>query len=732
MSKRRSVGMRAAAVLATLATVGCQQPDFPQPANPHSAEEAANVYVAAYPAVPWSDISAKLVPTNNLTIDQARQLATVTTQSQVYQFLSEFAAGLGLGFALKSQTLTTNYAANGTQTTTGTRTETSGNVPASSGATSTPLTTGSAAPSLTGLPTPLGVDGSTILTAGTALYQQAQILDNQISNAILPKGYQAHLITLQVNLQPTQRNVSYDAYTDVTFFPGGAWAQMIAASDRVHGTAAGYPPVTVYPLVIMDALETTNVGRTIQAIQQAALSLSAVLGNTGVNAQASGGTARSNAFVGLDKNSLITVGRINDSTVRIRLGAENSGSVGLALVPRVYNISLVVLTRWDDGGGPQINSLQAITHTDFVAATGGRKLPTTFSGENLAESVRSLVWSYSTDSLTFSPAGCFPEAPAGKLPASDIRSDPPPPLSEQLKTAYLRFLRAADKGDYQQVANCLGQPAINAAQEVAVRRMLAQLVELQAGSRYSTLEIALREEPKLRLPDSYQLVLYADDGKQSTTAILRGGAGLDVRNLRAALAVAPKPSTAGKKAPAAAAKTALWLQASGITMVRDGAEVGLAFPSLSQAGLTLTPDQPLFVCVEDKTPCRPDDKPAPSNSARYAMQATQAAAAAIKNPVSASTTTLVADMNSTAQVTLHVGAMPDGVTGPLSLAVEGADVRAPAFSYKGIALAAAPVTVQLGNLAMGTPVKVTTVDKNGKPVGDPIVFTVLPPLITGK
>lgn len=725
MSKHPCLGV-AVAVVAALATAGCQPPEFPQPADVHNAEEAANVYVSAYPAVAWSDIVAKLSPGNNLTIDQARQLAAVTTEAQAYQFLSEFAAGLGLGFAQTLKTTTTTTAASGAQTTTGSRTETSGTVPASSGSASTPLSAASAAPSLTGIPAPLGVDGSTILTAGTALYQQAQILDNQIANAILPPGYQAHLVTIQVNLQPKQRNVRYDAYTDVTLLPGNRWKDMVAASQEVDAAAVATPPVVVYPLVIMDALETTNVARTIQAIQQAALSLSAMLGSTGINAQAGGGMAASNAVSGLDKNSLVTVGRINDYTVRIRLGAENSGSVGLSLVPRVYNISLVVLTRWGDSPATQIRSLQAITHTEFVSAVGSQSLRSSFSGPEFAQRIRRVVKQYR---FKFKADECnaTPPAPAG--PAAD-RCEATP-MSEDVQTAFFRFLRAADRGDYQAVAAHLDLANLDVARELSLRRLLAELVELQATSRYATIEIRLNERRPARLPDPGQLVLYADDGKQATTAILRGGVTLDAKALRAALLVQSATEGPDRRPRAARRQSGTWLASSAITAVGDGAEIAVTFPSLSQAGLEAAPRRPLFLCMDSEHACSPEDSAAPNN-AWYAVRATKTAAAVARNPVTASTTTLVADVNSTAQVTLRVGATPSGVTGPLSLAVEGADVRGPAMTTKGIVLAGAPVTLQLGNLAMGTPVKVTTLDKNGKPVGDPILFTVLPPLAAGK
>lgn len=216
-----------------------------------------------------------------------------------------------------------------------------------------------------------GIDASTWLIAGTALYQQAAILDNQITNELLPEDYQAYLITLQINLQPKRRDLPYDAYTDVSLLPAD-WSQAWHASDEVHGKASGLPPIKVYPLIIMDAEETTNIGRSLQAIRQASLQLSGIVSGVGVAAGASGAIDRAASVVGLDKNSLVTVGRISDNTVRIRLGAENSGSSGLAMVPRSYNVSLVVLTRWNPtpNSKDRVTSLSVVTHTSIVDAVG--------------------------------------------------------------------------------------------------------------------------------------------------------------------------------------------------------------------------------------------------------------------------------------------------------------------------------------------------------------------------
>ncbi len=75
---------------------GCESiPNLFSKKGADTAEEVANIYVSAYPAIPWADIGDKLEPKHNLTTEQARGMAAQTTQVQVSQFLSTFAAGLG-------------------------------------------------------------------------------------------------------------------------------------------------------------------------------------------------------------------------------------------------------------------------------------------------------------------------------------------------------------------------------------------------------------------------------------------------------------------------------------------------------------------------------------------------------------------------------------------------------------------------------------------------------------
>src|SRR5260221_2314095 len=475
-----------ASVVAVLCVAGCDQ-KLVHHAEVSHAEDEASVLVSAYPAVAWSDIADKLSPKNSLTMDQARAYATVTTQAQVAQVVNAMAAGLGISGPTATRNVTKTTAADGTEQTTGTATQSYGTVPSSSGIPSNSLST--LTPDLTKGPMTYQVDGNTLINEASALFQQAQILDNQISAAYFPKEYRVHLITLQVNVQPKQRDVGYDVYMDVSLLPSN-WSLAKTAAQDVSTDLGGQPPVVVYPLILMDAMELTSVGKSLQTIRQAALQLSGVIGQYGANLGLSSGSNKLNSIIGLDKNSLVTVGRINSNTLRIRLGAENSGSAGLALVPRAYNISLVVMTKLggtSNGTLADINSLQVVTHASFLSTETGKALGHARTREILALEVNKKVCDYE---YRVNLPGC---AAVHKAPSEQQcfeSNNMPAKLNRTFVEANLNLLRAIDRQDYQLVQSCLldaaGKPLDDRLKkvqgELSLRRLLAALTELQFDS----------------------------------------------------------------------------------------------------------------------------------------------------------------------------------------------------------------------------------------------------------
>lgn len=695
---------------------GCTDPSLFSHGHVLYSEDAANVYVSAYPAVPWTNISAKLSPNNNLTIEQASAMAVQVTQAEQSQAISTLAAGFALTLPGTSS-ISTTTSSNGVTQTTASRTTSSGAVPSSSGTPSATIPAASAPSALAA-----AVDGSTLLTERTGLFQLAQILDNQIANEVLPEGYQVYLLTFQINLQPLHRDLPYDAYTDVSLFPAN-WSEAVATSDLTSKDAGQLPAVKLYPLIITDAMEATSVGRSVQIIRQASLQLSGIIYGAGVSAGLGRGSSDAQSVVGLDKNSVVTVGRVNDNTFRVRIGAENSGSSGLALVPRSYNVSVVAMTRWTQASKTdRVTALSVVTNTT-IRNDKGQKLDV-----GPARSRPKLAQEVATNVNDFLAGSGFPVTPgvvrggiAGDCGAAVPRkSDGSGPDLTQISkdspstSTALNLLRALDRGDYTTVSNCLGldtKAKASITQEMTLQRLLATLEQLQVDSRYSTFLISLQSySDNPRYPDPTQLVIFSDDETQSASVTVRGGSGIDAKRLKAAMLFKDKATK---------------LLPNAISLVGDGSQIDIAFPSLKKIGIDSAKDldvKPLILTLDSQP-----DQP-------YAIKAISTAAAAkISNPVQA--TQNILDADASGQATVNLVASKD-IAASATLAITGADIRvvagAATRSPSGIGLNAGGglVTLTLGNLIPAIPVKLTTMTvpaggKSPQAVGDPIVLTVV-------
>ncbi|MCG2592983.1 hypothetical protein LZ009_09340 [Ramlibacter sp. XY19] len=633
----------------------------------------------------------------------------------------------------------------------------------------------------------------------------AKILDNQITGGVLPLGYQAHLVTLQVNLQPNGRNLPYDTFVDVTLFPG-SWSDAMNAAADVNSDPQALPPVMVYPLIITDAMESASVGRSLEVIRQAALQLSGIVANAGVSLGLGGGSDRLESILGSDRNSLVTLGRVSDHTVRVRLGAQAQGSTRLALVPRTHNVSLVVFTKANEKS--YIEKLSVITRSSFVDVdTGVALLPKSGRRQELAGEVRNLITAYGFQLESNCDTHDRPDGPLELLRAAD-RADylyigkclreKPEALPDKGKS--LSALKGAAETVYERAkanfASLKGLPAqpstsvgdggekfteLSPSQEAQLKRVLAGLVNLQSESRFAKFLVQLTPYKPPQLPPVQQLVVLRDD-KKSTSTTIRGGKNLDPKKLSAKLHLSTPDLDD------------LVLLSTQVAVDADGA-VTLTFPSLADNEVKLKPVTPppdrakntastkskaqakAKPDTETKEPAKlvpprielvyttpkpketadaipssqdkqlrvygeprltPDPSPTSSSSAPKPQDTGVAEFKTVKylqdeekgtsNPVSTTSSLLVADGGGNARLTLMVGELK----APITLRVTGADVRSidPKAEFapktKSFTVASSGVvTMALGNLSPARAVQIETL-ADGTAQGSTIVLTVEP------
>ncbi len=730
-----------------------------------TSEEVANVYVSAYPAVPWSSISSKLEPKNNLSTADARAMAALTTQSQVNQVLSMLSGGLAIGLPGHSLSRTTTTDSTGTSTTT-TKSLAPGAAASSSGAAALGLTDANLSPDLTKNPFVNGVDANTQLMGGLGVYQLAQILDNQISNELQPKGYQAYLVTFQVNLQPRRRDLPYDAYVNLTLMPG-SWHKAIASAGSVSKSANELSPIIVYPLIVTDAMETSSVGRSVESIRQAELALSGVIANVGLSAGVNKGSDDLASLLGSDRNSLVTAGRISDNTIRIRLGAQFQGSSKYAIVPRTQNVSVVVFTKTGTIQEEHLDKLAVITNTTFIdSKNGGAPLPSS-RGEkdrnNLAAAVQHSVSTYGfalnpacgkgvdqandllraadrqdfvylSKCLLVSPGEVGGDeqrprasfAPALTASGATEPCDPLPNCLSLLKADDLMKSRSnAERLD-------LSDERFTPFEEAKLRRLIAELMLQQADSRYSKLMIQLADfQSTVAHAPEAQLAFLAD-GKGGSKVTLRGSSNVDAAKLKPMLQL----TRDGKSVS---------LYPSSVAVDSSGV-VTVGFPGIASSKLMSTTvtkvagkDQKSSVAPEPITllwryaKTGTDGATASELDAgpAYTVQMLTAEEDAPSNPVSVTSSILRPDSTNTAKLTIFVDKW-DASKGALVLRVSNADIRSvdPATALdatkKGLPLSAGTsLTLTLSNMSPAAPVQLKTFG-GGDAIGNTITLPVEP------
>jgi len=223
-------------------------------------------------------------------------------------------------------------------------------------------------------------DAMTDYWTATSLYQEVQLLNRYVYDAAIPKGYVPFVVRLQLTLLPRYRDAPYDAYSSISFFTTGdrrlnrdVWARGTdgdgaGEGDEPPSGVAGSAP-RVLPLLVTDNLEAALATDEYARSRRISLTAAGTAGTTqlGVGAQSDRGLVEQNA--GLDLNSLLTVTRLSENTLRVRLGAMQQGSQRFAMVPRTHKITLLVMVP---KGAPA--ALQVLARTEMVNAETGKTL----------------------------------------------------------------------------------------------------------------------------------------------------------------------------------------------------------------------------------------------------------------------------------------------------------------------------------------------------------------------
>lgn len=373
--------MRKLVILPTVLAVGIGvsacHPKIYKPVTVDHRGEAGAVLLSVNSTIPWSEAAALLEPKFSMVNGDAALSKVVRSTAVIrQQVLDSFGVGLGVGLPQTSSTSSSqtttdlqtvtiigddSQSENQTTTTQKNTSETSEKKPGV--APDAPSTTHPDA-----LPQPIdkqsevGIDPYLEYKAAQSLYQSVKLLNMEVRNAAIREGYVPHVVMLKLTPMLYRRDLSYDIYAKVSFFSGD------------EGQSQPKLPYVV-PILATDNLERAIKSKSVEISRQIGLALNAMVKGIGVNADLNTLNRNLDAIEASDFNSLLTVGRLTDNSLYIRLGAANQATARFATIGKTYDIAVLVLVPQEyykqQGKGAK---LSVISHTELRNAFTGEPL----------------------------------------------------------------------------------------------------------------------------------------------------------------------------------------------------------------------------------------------------------------------------------------------------------------------------------------------------------------------
>jgi hypothetical protein len=318
--------------------------DGPPPV--HSIQEAATVHTVPLSVSRWEDYRAALQP--QFSTSSAAALALALPRTSISEAKQSEMAAAGVQIGLSPVAKASGATPAGVNTSNGgsstgaqeTNTDTAENSSGTSGSkntTKTTTTTQTTVPNETALAVPTGtvvMDPLLTYEAATAVYQEIELLNTYVKDAVQRYGYVPYVARLQVSVVPTAHLEPYDVYVDLGFFS--------RCMDQTDSSS-----VVVIPLLVTDDVETGQASSAVESARQLAASLGGITGNVALQAGLSQLKAAYNAILGTDYNSLYMATHAADNVLEIRLGAARSPNpkVKYAMLTQTHAVSFLMLVQ---------------------------------------------------------------------------------------------------------------------------------------------------------------------------------------------------------------------------------------------------------------------------------------------------------------------------------------------------------------------------------------------------
>jgi hypothetical protein len=603
--------------------------------------------------------------------------------------------------------------------------------------------------------------------AAAALFQEVQLLNRYVRDAAQRRDSTPYVVRLQVSVSPWKREQGYDAFTNVSFFPGRdpikgildqytkgggrtAPSGVIPGSPTEYASYAAPRGVNVVPLLVTGDLESAKRASNEAKLRQYGVALDVVMNGLG------GGEVDMKALneklrlaSGQDADSLTSVGKVTENTFCIRSSAvqtgaadRESGAIGYSMLAQTHNFTVLILVP----NTPErpIDAVHLVARTTFREPGTGREAPVEDREEwnEALLAIRSTIpWTDEFRLEDFQRLQMW------------VWNSLYPPFVQDLD-AIVR-VRLRDRLSDSQEAAATWQRIRNDQDSLWV-----EIASLLSRSRYTLSDVDL---PRIVAPivAAEQAALIVDDGVSASTVTISGGGGLVRSNLSGFLTLPASDANA----PAAS------IGATRIEVRDDGHTLVLTFPSLQASGLVKAPPPAAGAAAKEggsatflqNASVRVDAidagswtsastsktifvskgvvwaRPGESNVAAPAAPAAPAGAsgaippgaAAAEGPkpffdVAIGARVIVADENGHGQIRVAWQLTKPGTNetppGKVVFRVEGADLESVAgdpidaissIAGRWLVSQNASAILTLGNLARNTPVKVISADEKG-------------------
>jgi hypothetical protein len=443
----------------------------------------------------------------------------------------------------------------------------------------------------------IGLDPILKYQAALALYQSVQLMNRGVQNAASMGCFAPYLVQLKLAILPYRGDLPYDLHARVSFFRGGEGSSGAPVNlyDLKSGPAPAGSPAQgncqnssqlpqIVPLLVTDDIERAIKSRAVETARQFGLALSGMYQGVGANLGLNSLNQSLTALSGQDINSRLTVARLSDNTLYVRIGAANEATAGKALIGQTYDVSLLLLVPLgyfdSTGSEPQI---QVVSHTEFRDPTKGSILPNRPGGAIVSAADQAMQDVLSGDLLAAWNAA--KESTKQKValelacPIQTAKYWPREGLTSCGNDNDLPYHNFEEIIDHETIPSSDGKspPVSFKTLSEDYRKILwTRLSVLLADSPFKTAFFALHRPPKVYIPS--QTALLFDDTKDTTQIQLHNVTGASNGTVTASLLLIDVPAKEKQL-------QTYQLAAHAISLDPNTQVLTLTFPSLGKWGI---------------------------------------------------------------------------------------------------------------------------------------------------